>query len=322
MQPTFRPRNSRRREESPSRRVATRTRNLPDKIEATQTERSQAQRNEQFDSRKTNSRTRSRPVETEVNKVPTSRDNVIRSRSRQNSRPTTVQSSQTSFDTSSPMRETRTESSNSNPRSRVTQKHDVASTQFSRRSSSTSTTETVSPKRLRGRINTRPDAKSLDLTVSGTTNTLTVKEPTTARTSDLRNSKKLRYRTRLSETDSNLTGEGITISEVTKSSQNNENLPSQPDIQTSTSPEPIVETLQPSTEPTPDKSTNNKATKVVRRPLVRGKVNLRPSVSLPKVSKSDEISEDDNYPESFKALIQAKNASVSIKVLTFLNSHV
>lgn len=312
VQPTFRPRSSRRREETPTREVRTRTRSRPEKTEAPQSERPQTQRNEQFDSRKTYSRTRSRPVDTEVNKeVPTSRDNVIRSRSRQSSRSTTIQTTQVSFDVSSPTRETRTEVTNLGQVTRVTPKNDVVSTQFSRRSSSTSTTETVAPRRLRGRINTRTDAKALDLAVSGTTNTLTVKEPTTARTSDLRNSRKLRYRTRLSDTDTNLTGEGITTNEVTKSSQNNNNVPSQPEIQTSTSPEPVVETVQPSTEPIPVKTTTKKATKVVRRPLARGKANFRPSVSLQKQTKSDEISEDDNYPESFKALIQAKNASVS-----------
>lgn len=131
---------------------------------------------------------------------------------------------------------------------------------------------------------------------------------------DLRDSKKLRFKTRLSETDTNLTGNGITINEVTNSSQNKESDTSQPEIQT-TAPVMVETTVQPSTEEVVVKTTTSTTTKPGRRPLPRGKSNFRPAVKLPKLAKtSDEIGEDDNYPASFKALIKAKNATVSIKL--------
>lgn len=165
---------------------------------------------------------------------------------------------------------------------------------------------------MRGRIKTRPNARSLDLDISGTTNTLTTadKEHTTIRTGDLRNSRKLRYKTRLSETDTNLTGEGLKpLSEVIKSSQNEENSASQPAVEPS-APALLDNTIQQSTETLPLKSTTLKIMKMVRRPLTRG--TFRPAVPLVKKKTSDEINEDDNYPESFKALIHAKNDSVSV----------
>lgn len=315
--PTVRPRTSWRRGNTPQDVPRTRTRGRPVQRPEAESEKPQG-RNERYESRRTfNSRIRERPVDTEAKEILPSSENGSRSRLRQSGRRIAVRPTQSTVDVSSPIiDQSNIELVNSNMEeiSRVTPRPEITSTQFRRRSSTSSTTENI-PRRQRGRINTRPKAKSLDLTVSGTTNTLTLKEPTTARTkADLRNSKKLRYRTRPLETDTNLTGQGITgTNEVTQSSQNVENITSQPVTQTSL---PIIvaeTTVLPSSEATPVKTTTTKVTKIVRRPLSRGRVNFRPSVSLPKLTKkSEEISEDDNYPESFKALIQAKNASVSL----------
>ena len=321
VQPTFRPRSSRRREETTPRErdvVRTRTRTRPEVVPTP--EQAPSANNERFDSRRT--RTRSQPANTETTNKDASltREPVARTRSRAVSRRPTSTSppTQAPVDLTSPnFDESRLEVINSNLDD-ITKipKEDVATTtQFRRRSSVASTTESLATKRPRSRGNTRANARSLDLAVSGTTNTLTVseKEPTTARTAqsaDLRNSRKLRYKTRPSETDTNLTGEGlVTANEVIKSSQNKESVTSQAEFK-SAAPT-IVETIvQHSTEPNKAKTTTLKVTKVIRRP-VRGKMNFRPTVTLPKTRVSDEIAEDDNYPASFKALIQAKNASVS-----------
>lgn len=332
VQPTFRPRSSRRREETNPRErdvARTRTRTRPEVVPTPEQPPAPSANNERFDSRRT--RTRSQPANTE----PTNRDASLtrepaaRTRTRVVSRrPTTTSPpTQAPVDLTSPnFDESRLEVINSNldditklPKEDV----QVATTaQFRRRSSVPSTTETVEPKRPRSRGNTRANARSLDLAVSGTTNTFTVseKEPTTARTAqtpDLRNSRKLRYKTRPSETDTNLTGEGlVSANEVIKSSQNKESVTSQAEFKTAAPT--IVETIiQQSTEPNKPKTTTKKVTKVVRRP-VRGKMNFRPTVILPKTHVADEIDEDDNYPASFKALIQAKNASVSSISICFI----
>lgn len=311
VQYTFRSRSSRRRESiNPQEVTRTRTRGRPQ--ETPEAEQGRPQRNERFDSRRTNSRTRNRPVENQQKEVPTTKHYVVKQRPQSFSRRTS--STEPTIEVSSPtIDESKIEVVNSNLDDipRVTPKiENVSATTFRRRNPPPST-ESTAPRR-RGRVSTRTDTKSLDLSVSGTTNTFTVsnKEPRTARTAaDLRDSKKLRYKTRLSETDTNLTGEGITVNAVTKSSQNKESDTSQPEIPT---PAPVVveSTMQPSTEAVVITSTTIKPG---RRPLPRGKSNFRSAVKLSKLAKtSDEISEDDNYPASFKALIKAKNATVSI----------
>lgn len=322
VQPTFRPRNSRRREETSPQKDVVRTRkrirqDVVPNLEQTQTP---SANNERFDSRRT--RTRSQPANNESNNdALLTREPVARTRTRSGGRrPTsTIAPTQAPVDLTSPtIDESRLELINSNLDD-ITKipKEDTATTQFRRRSSVTPTTESVAPRKSRGRINTRGNARSLDLAVSGTTNSLSISEkaPTTARTSaDLKNTRKLRYKTRPSETDTNLTGEGlVTANEVIKSSQNKESVPSQTENK-SIAPTVIETVVQQSTEPNKQKTTTLKVTKVVRRPLGRGKVNFRPTVSLSKTHISDEISEDDNYPPSFKALIQAKNASVSFHI--------
>lgn len=312
MQYTFRSRSSRRREPIPP-QEATRTRTRGRPPVTSEVEPEGPQRNEQFDSRKTLSRTRKRPVENQQKELPTARDTVVRQRPQSFSR--RAPSTEPTVEVSSPtIDESKIEvvSSNLEDISRVTPKNEkVSATTFRRRT--TSSTETATPRR-RGRVNTRADTRPLDLSVSGTTNTFTVsnREPTTVRTAaDLRNSKKLRYKTRLLETDTNITGEGITTNEVTKSSQKKESDTSQPEIH-SPAPEVVETTVQPSSEAAIVITTPSTTTKPGRRPLPRGRTNFRPAVKLSKRAKSDEIGEDDNYPASFKALIKAKNATVSI----------
>lgn len=314
MQYTFRSRSSRRRESIPPQEATrTRTRGRPqDTPEAAQ---ERPERNERFDSRRTPSRTRSRPVENQQKEVPSTRDYVVRQRPQSFSR--RPSSTEPTIEVSSPtIDESKIEVVNSNLDDipRVTPKiENVSATTFRRRNQPSSTESTI-PRR-RGRVNTRADTKPLDLSVSGTTNTFTVsnREPSTVRTDAvLKNTKKLRYKTQLSETDTNVKGEEITANEVTKSSQNKESDTSQPEIQT---PAPVVveTTVQPSTVAVDVKTTTSTTTKPGRRPLRRGKTNFRADRKLSKPAKSDEIGEDDNYPASFKALIKAKNATVSKK---------
>lgn len=314
VQYAFRSRSSRRREPIPP-QEATRTRTRGRPQETPEAEQERPQRNERFDARRTYSRTRNRPVEIQQKETPTTRDYVVRQRPQSFSRRTT--STEPTIEMSSPtIDETKIEVVNSNLDDipRVTPKIENVSATTFRRRNPPSSTESTAPRR-RGRVNTRIDTRPLDLSVSGTTNTFTVSngQPSTARSAaDLRDSKKLRYKTRLSETDTNLTGEGITANEVTKSSQNKESDTSQPDIQT---PAPVVvkTTVEPITEAVIVKTTTSTTAKPGRRPLKRGKSNFRPTVKLSKSTKSDEIGEDDNYPASFKALIKAKNATVSIR---------
>lgn len=308
--PTYRSRNGRRREETPRDATHTRTRSRPETTEKPTEPEQPRGNNERFDSRRT--RTRSRPVETtRVETAEKFKNKAIRSRTQTARRPSQAREiSPPTID------ERKIEVSNTNVDdiSKIATKQINANstpTQLRRRSSIIQTTESVAPKRGRGRINTRPSAKTLDLDSSGSTNSILIvdKAPTTARISaDLRNARKLRYKTRSSETESNLTGEGmITLNEV-KSSQI-ENITSQPETETA-GPVFIERIVHPSTEANKPKSTTLKVTRVVRRPLARGKATHAPTVAASK--KSDDISEDDNYPESFKALIQAKNA-VSLK---------
>lgn len=318
VQPTFKSRGSRRREEIPEKDVfRSRTRSRPTEgiSEAPPPQGS----NERFDSRRTSSRYRSRPAEDEIKTEPTVfKENIVRSKTRQVSR-RPAQTTEAPLEISSTaIDESKIEiiNSNFNDISKIVPKEDnIITTQFRRRSSSapisTSTTESINSKRSRGRINTRTNIQTPDLTSSGTTNSISVsdKEPTTARTGDLRNSRKLRDRTRQSETDTNLTGEGLTGSnEVVKSSQSRKKT-SQPETQTFA---PIVERLvSQSTEANRLKTTTLKVTKVIRRPLGRVKVSKQIDS---KSQTTEEINEDDNYPPSFKALIQAKNASVSYDI--------
>lgn len=310
MQYSFRSRGSRRREPTPP-REATRTRTRGRPQVTSEVEPDRPQRNEQFDSRKTLSRTRKRPIENQEKEL-TTEYTVVRQRPQSFSR--RAPSTEPTIEVSSPkIDESKIEVVNSNldDISRVTPKIENISATTFRRRNTPSSTETATPKR-RGRINTRVDTRPLDLSVSGTTNTFTVsnREPTTVRVApDLRNSKKLRYKIRPLETDTNITGTGITANEVTKSSQNKESDTSQPESQT---PAPVVveSTVQPSTEAA--KTTTSSTIKPGRIPLKRSRTNFRPAVKSSKSTKSDEIGEDDNYPASFKALIKAKNATVSI----------
>lgn len=309
--PTFRSRGSRPREETPRDVVRTRSRSRSP-TERTQPalepERPTPQANEQFQSRRTRTR---RPVENKTETTFTPKDSdKVRSRPQVRRRPTST--TQAPVEVSSPtIDETKIEVINTNVDdiTKLTKKEDsTATTQFRRRSSIAQTTETVSPRRTRVRVNTRPNARSLDLDDSGTTNSIVIvdKAPTTARTSaDLRTARKLRYKARPSDTDLNLTGEGIAALNEVKSSQK-ENLTSQPEPEIKISAPVVVERIvQQSTEANKLKSTTLKVTKVVRRPLARGKGVANPA--KPKTIESD-INDDDNYPESFKALIQAKNA--------------
>ncbi|KPI91103.1 hypothetical protein RR46_14607 [Papilio xuthus] len=144
---------------------------------------------------------------------------------------------------------------------------------------------------------------------SGATNVLSISENnlTSEKSSeDARKSRKLRYRTRLSETDTNLTGEGITASnEIIKTSRKQQK---QPESKTTTLA-PTERKVQRNVERNSSKSSVVKSMRVVRRPLSRGNEN---GTTIPKVKTSDEVGDDDNYPASFKALIQAKNASTQV----------
>lgn len=325
-QPTFRSRGSRQREEAPREVTQTRSRSRsptertpPTLVTETPT----VQGNEQFQSRRTRTR---RPVENKTDTTFTPRDNErVRSsqvrqtvRRRPTSTTTTTTTTQAPVEvTSSKINATKPEDTNIDDIAKITTKEDntlntanTATTQFRRRSFIAQTTETVAVRRNRGRVNVRPNARSLDLDDSGTTNSIVVvdKAPTTAKTSaDLRNARKLRYSTRLSETDSNLTGEGITTLNEVKPSQK-ENFTSHSETEMKTSAPVIEKIVQESTEANKLKTTTLKVTKVVRRPLVRRKADAKLGALSKLKSAEIEISEDDNYPESFKALIQAKNA--------------
>lgn len=318
---SIRPRSARRREEYSEREVRARTRSRPQEVETSTLPvadtkfKSQNDRNERFNSRKTYSRTRNRGNDEETKKpvipesIPTSAY-TIRSRARHGSRkaptPPTV-SSTPSID------ESKIEVINSNLEdiNKLKLNKPNSATQFRRRSSTSSSfIAETEPRKGRSRISPRVDNPSSapDLDSAGTTNDISVsfKAPTTARSSDdIRSSRKLRYKTRLSDTDSNLTGEGLPIaSNENTSSQNKETITSQSDIHV---PNAVV--VPESTE-SAISTTTAKRMKVVRRPLNRGGAASNPKKTLAKKKSDDEISEDDNYPESFKALL-AKNASVS-----------
>ncbi|CAB3220829.1 unnamed protein product [Arctia plantaginis] len=325
-QPTFKSRGTKRHEETSSQSNIVRTRTRT-RVEIPPTAQAQIQstpKNERFDSRRT--RTRSQPALTDLesNKDSTlTKDTVNRSRSRAHSRrPTLTTTTLASVELTSPASdESKLEIINSNldDITKIPTEAPTAATEANqfRRRNIPPTTESVTPQRSRGRINTRPNVRSLDLAVSGTINTLTKveKTPTTARSApDLRNSKKLRYRTRPSETDTNLTGKGLlSANEVIKSSQNRRSGTSQ-EVTPNTAPVVAETIIQQSTETNEPKTTTTQVTKVIKRPVPsRRNANFRPTASLATVSKvSDEISEDDNYPASFKALIQAKNASTQV----------
>ncbi|CAG9090589.1 unnamed protein product [Plutella xylostella] len=316
---SIRPRSARRREEYSEREVRARTRSRPQEVETSTLPvadtkfKSQNDRNERFNSRKTYSRTRNRGNDEETKKpvipesTPTSAY-TIRSRARHGSRkaptPPTVSSTPT-------IDESKIEVINSNLEdiNKLKFNKQNSATQFRRRSSTSSSfIAETEPRKGRSRISPRVDNPSSapDLDSAGTTNDISVsfKAPTTARSSDdIRSSRKLRYKTRLSDTDSNLTGEGLPIaSNENTSSQNKETITSQSDIHV---PNAVV--VPESTE-SAISTTTAKRMKVVRRPLNRGGAASKPTKILAKKKSDDEISEDDNYPESFKALL-AKNAS-------------
>ncbi|CAK1578035.1 unnamed protein product [Parnassius mnemosyne] len=362
VQPTFRPRSSRRREEPPPstprdiNRTRPKTKISDTNASPTVTEQSPTEngRSEKFDSRR-NNRLRSRPIETEANVVTSyaSQDINVKSKSRQinrrpqytattaplamsspdiednrirdiNNRKTQSSSTQTPLKISSPViddRKSKTIESNFEDFTRIIPKEeDVTSVQFKRRSTTAKTKQSVTsstPKsiRSRGRINTRTNVKLEDMASSGATNDLTIAEkiPISETSSEnTRSSRKLRYRTRLSETDTNLTGDGILSSnEVIKPVQKKRKINSQLESPTP-SPTLSEKNVQRNSERSPSKSTTVTTMRVVRRPSARGKDNTVPSRMKPKVKTSDEIGDDDNYPESFKALIQTKNASTQV----------
>ncbi|XP_045519076.1 mucin-17-like isoform X4 [Pieris brassicae] len=324
--PTYRSRSIRRREETQeSSTVRSRNRgttlekdNILPKVEI-QVESGQ---NDPFESRRSSIRSRSRTIGRDVTTESIlSKESIIRGRSRGSGRKFTP--------TTTPFNDQPESSSNRiavtlSPRS-VEIKSDITKTneilptaatapsnQFRRRSSTVSTVEDSKQIRPRGRINTRTNSRALDLEVAGTTNTFiaAAKQTTVTRISDGRNSRKLRYKSRTLETDTNITGVGITtLNEVEKSSQRND-ITNQPEFSetNSTTSKATENTFQTSTEAVLTSSTL-KSSKVVRRPITRSNGYLKSSEVKSNSKMSDEISEDDNYPESFKALIQAKNAT-------------
>ncbi|XP_064075695.1 mucin-2-like isoform X12 [Vanessa tameamea] len=314
--PTSRSRVSRRREEIQPRDISrSRSRSRPTESPSYTTIKSQNQpeRSDRFDSRRSNSRVRSKPVVNEENFDTTvNRENQSKSRSRQSSRYVAAQSMPVPLLTTSPsigkIQKDFTDIAFNDITKTLSKDVGELNSQIRRRSSTVRTIESVTVPRGRGRINTRTNVRALDLDVSGTANALSTapKEPTTARTEDIRNSRKLRYKTRQSETDTNLTGEGIATSNEVKSSQIRENVTSQTESK-SFSRSTTEKNLRSSTERISLKSSTLKTTKVVKRPVSRNKGKTPLTAQKNKVS--DEIKEDDNYPEPFKALIQAKNAS-------------
>ncbi|KAL4704099.1 hypothetical protein ACJJTC_016357 [Scirpophaga incertulas] len=308
--PTFRSRTSRRRDDFSTRDVNIRTKSRSqDKTDVLTDPPQIVTRNERLNLRRTLSRSRGRTTENESSTTASSRAAAIRSRTRQDNRRSTTSTlppSEIASQSTEKIAEINTKVENKTKTVVVEeQKNDI--NQLGRRSSIIPTSErTILQKRIRGRINTRPNARSLDLEISGTTNTFinVEKEPTTAKAGDLRSSRKLKYKSRLSDTDTNLTGDGIkALSESTKSSQNDVT------SQSGTQPSPIqVEenAILENSDALPTKTTTPKVTRVLRRPVQRGKVSFQPSLPISAVKVSDEINEDDNYPESFKALIQTK----------------
>ncbi|CAG9562933.1 unnamed protein product [Danaus chrysippus] len=308
---------SRRREEStvrnkPNENVSrTRSRTKPSEVSSTNTPQLQTEAMEQFDSRKSNNRLRSRrPIIDEANFDTTLNRDKSKSRQRQTSRYTTAQTVQptqiletvTSY--SEPSFRTTTKATNYDDTSRQTM--ETTNNQLRRRSSTFRTVEITTPSRIRGRINTRPDTRPLDLEVSGTANAL-ISAPKDPVNVENRNSRKLKYRTRQSETDTNLTGEDVSsYGRERKSSQTRGYFTSQ---------SVSKNILSSSTENIVEKSRNEntaRATKVVKRPVSRRKTNN--GLKKEKTKLSDEVTDDDNYPETFKALIQAKNASLRSKL--------
>ncbi|XP_047519537.1 mucin-3A-like isoform X4 [Pieris napi] len=325
--PTYRSRSIRRREEtqeSSTVRSRSRVRTLEkDNISPNVEIQVQSGQNDPFESRRSSIRSRSRTIGKEATTESIlSRESIIRGRSRGSGRKFTP--------TTTPLNDQPESSSNKvavtlSPRSieirsDITKTNEILPTgatapsnQFRRRSSTVSTVDDYKQIRPRGRINTRTNSRALDLEVAGTTNTFTApaKQTKITRVSDGRNSRKLRYKTRTLETDTNLTGVGITtaLNEVEKSSQRNDTT-SQPEFSeiNSTTFKATENTFQPSTESVLTSSTL-KPSKVVRRPITRSNGYFKSSEVKSNSKMSDEISEDDNYPESFKALIQAKNAT-------------
>lgn len=275
----------------------------------------QSGQNQQFESRRSNVRSRTKTVVKETPpEKPLSRGSAIRGRTRQSVRkyPSTVTLPIDQTYSSSNTVSTTLSSRSVDSKSDINKTNEVElasettlPNQFRRRSSTVSTIEEIKPIKSRRRINSRTNSSALDLEVAGTTNTFTAatKEQIVSRVNDGRHSRKLRYRTRTSETETNLSGEGI--NKVRKTSEIND-VASQPEFKGTTSLAP-ENTFQSSTESISTSSTL-KSIKVVRRPITRTNSNFKSSDVNNKSKMSDEISEDDNYPESFKVLIQAKNA--------------
>ncbi|XP_022124461.2 mucin-5AC isoform X16 [Pieris rapae] len=324
--PTYRSRSIKRREETQElSTVRSRNRgrtlekdNISPKVEI----QAQSGQNEPFESRRSSIRSRSRTIAKEATTENIlSRESIIRGRSRGNGRkytPTTTpfndqpESSSNQVAATLPPRSVEIRSEIIKTNEILPTGATAPSNQFRRRSSTVSTVEATKQIRPRGRINTRTNSRALDLEVAGTTNTFTAaaKQTTIARISDGRNSRKLRYKSRTLETDTNITGVGITpLNEVEKSSQRND-ITSEPEYSetNSTTSKATENTFQTSTESVLRSSTL-KSSKVVRRPITRSNGYFKSSEVKSNSKMSDEINEDDNYPESFKAIIQAKNAT-------------
>ncbi|XP_041973428.1 serine-rich adhesin for platelets-like [Aricia agestis] len=301
LKPTFRPRDSRsrHREQIAPRDVSrSRTRATTAKTETNEKE------TNTFDSRKSFSRTRSRPVINETNFDTTlKRDNTIQRTRRVNNR-----ANASTYIPTNPVSRgiNKYEANAVTEPAKLNSENNAANDQIKRRPGSRSRDNQT---RSRARIDTRNDVGALDLDVAGTVNTITIVKPTTSRIDDIRNSRKLRYKTRLSETDTNLTGEGLITSIDEKSSQNKEFVTSQPETFSSSSTIPDIASKASRRKL---RTSTIKSMRVVKRPVSKEKFRSSEVSSEAKTKKvSDEIGEDDNYPESFKALIQAKNASTS-----------
>ncbi|CAK1551565.1 unnamed protein product [Leptosia nina] len=322
--PTIRSRGARRWEEtsevveSSTSRIRSRSRTL-EHVSGKVEPQPQSGQNQQFESRRSNSRTR-KPLERELSSERNlDRESVIRGRSRHNGR----KYSQVEEPITPSNRITTTVGPRTvENKSEITKLNEIQPTsearisdQLRRRSSTVSTMEEATSFRPRGRIDTRKNSRPIDLEVAGTTNTFTaaVREPIT-KNYDARNSRKLRYKTRTYEIDTNLTGEGITVSsEVQKSSQKTETA-SQTEMNdtillSTTTTETTLVNHQSSSEKNLAKTSTLKSMKIVRRPVTRSNSYSKSAEANSQSKMSDEISEDDNYPESFKALIQARNAT-------------
>lgn len=327
---TIRSRSSRRRDENTQKdNLRTRTRSRPiisdTNIDNNSRQFSslQNERNERYsNSRNTQIRTRKRPIarkEAEVDTDNISNKNASSSRGRQRSnyRPSSRPLTDTTAPATAESKLELVSASLDETTKRMLIENQPSTIQFRPRGRSITSTksfETTTARRVRGRVIKKVKSSPENKTLEPEVNTDGMTEQASE---DVRIAKKLHYKTRLSETDTNLTGQGIIAANIVNKSSQKESITSQEEINTAN--KDIQEELQSSTSNIIVTSTSTTSIPVssiqgsiVRRPLSRGKSNFRSTVTLPKPKKDTiEISEDDNYPESFKALLQAKNAAVS-----------